>query len=284
MPVYLRLVILPVIVWCTLAVSAHSATPGVLVTMKPVHSLVDGLLDGIAEPQLLIDGYQSPHTFQLRPSDVNKIRQADIIIWIGPGMETALQRIINNQTSKLIIRLAEEEHPHTHLHGDQHRWLDPVMALHDARHISQLLRHHLPAHADTIEQNLAHLSNRLKRLDRDIRARFSGPQTVSALLYHDAWSRFLRRYQLRTHGVINPNAQTQPGTRHLYEIGKIIREQQTRCLLVEPQFRPDYIESLQKEHQLRNVVLDPLASELPAGPDAYFVMMRHIADAFVQCL
>ncbi len=293
----LRPAILILAAWLTPIMPAHTAAaPDVLVTIKPLHSLVSGLLDGITQPQLLIEGYQSPHTFQLRPGDADKIDQADIIIWIGPAIETPLRRIIGGQTDKLVIQLIEggghgDEHGHGHhghghgdLHEDPHRWLDPVKILEDIRDISRILARHLPDHADAIQQNLQQLSSRLQQLDRDIQARLPGPQTISGLLYHDAWGHFLERYQLETHGIINPHVQTSPGARHLHDIDKTIRERQTRCLLVEPQFRLPRIESLKKKYQLQSVELDPLGADLPAGADTYFIMMNRVADAFAKCL
>lgn len=285
-PAILSPIILSITLWLAPTIPAHSAAPEVLVTMKPLHSLVSGLLQDITEPRLLIDGYQSPHTFQLRPGDLHKIDRADIIIWIGPGMETSMQRIIDKQTDKIVIQLAADDHhqhAHDHLHEDPHRWLDPHTALHDMQRIGRLLSRHLPAHADTMEQNLTHLTQRLQRLDEHIRTRFAEPQTIPALLYHDAWRHFLRRYRLQTHGIINPHAHTRPGARHLHAIAQTINRRQTRCLMAEPQFRSRQVASLQARHKLQIITLDPLGADLPATADAYFTLMQRIAAAFAEC-
>jgi len=279
-----RLLILLLAIFST---AAHTGdAPRVLVTIKPVHSLVSQLLQGIGKPELLLDGYQSPHTFQLRPSDARKLTRADVIIWVGPTLETNLQKTLRQANGKVVIQLTHTEqrdHGTDHLHIDPHRWLDPVLAQADVTRIAESLHKLYPAHADRIRANSRQLVKKLQALDDEIRQHFSGQTAISAVLYHDAWHYFQRHYGITTHGIINPDAHKQPGARHLYNISQTIEDRHTQCLLVEPQFKPKYLGALQSKHKLRIVTLDPLAAELPAGPGSYFQMMRDITKAFSQC-
>jgi len=276
-----------VLLLAVFSAAAHAGdTPRVLVTIKPVHSLVSQLLQGVSKPALLLDGYQSPHTFQLRPSDARKLTRADVIIWVGPTLESNLQKTLRQAEDKSIIQLTrseQDQHAADYLHTDPHRWLDPVLAQADVTRITESFNRLYPDHAQQITANSQQLINNLRLLDNEIRQTFSDKAEISAILYHDAWHYFQARYGITTHGIINPTAHGQPGARHLFEISKAIEKQQTRCLLVEPQFKPRYLKTLQGKHKLRIVTLDPLAAELPAGPDTYFQMMRDIRDAFAQC-
>jgi zinc transport system substrate-binding protein len=270
-----------------ICITAHAGeTPRVLVTIKPLHSIVSQLLNGISEPELLLQGYQSPHTFQLRPSDARKLNDSDVIIWVGPTMETGLLKTLRRMTRQTVIQLNEAHHGHAadDLHADPHRWLDPHLTGQDAGHIARLFAERYPDHARQIDINYQQLAGKLRQLDQDIAKALPAGSMVSALLYHDAWKYFQDRYGITTHGIINPSAHGQPGARHLYEIGQVIEQQHTQCLLVEPQFKPRYLKSLQEKYDLRLVTLDPLAAELPAGPDNYFQMMKNITSAFAQCL
>lgn len=71
---------------------AAGGGPAVVVTLKPVHSLVAGVMAGVGEPRLLIAGAASPHAYSLRPSDARALSEADLVFWVGPGMETFLAR------------------------------------------------------------------------------------------------------------------------------------------------------------------------------------------------
>ena len=62
----------------------------VVATIKPIHSLASYLMDGIGKPDLIVDGYASPHGFALKPSHAKMIQNADIIFWVGEDIENFL--------------------------------------------------------------------------------------------------------------------------------------------------------------------------------------------------
>src|SRR3954469_1622825 len=75
--------------------TALAADPIKVVTsIKPVHSLVAGVMQGVAEPALLVKGAASPHTFNLRPSDSRPLTQPHLVFWGGEDRETCRTRPI----------------------------------------------------------------------------------------------------------------------------------------------------------------------------------------------
>jgi zinc transport system substrate-binding protein len=66
------------------------AAPAVVASIKPIHSLVAAVMEGVGEPTLLVKGAASPHTYSLRPSDAGALESADIVFWTGHGMELFL--------------------------------------------------------------------------------------------------------------------------------------------------------------------------------------------------
>ena len=68
------------------------AAPRVAVSIKPVHSLVAGVMEGVGAPTLLVKGAASPHTYSLRPSDVRAIRSAELVFWVGDEVEPFLAK------------------------------------------------------------------------------------------------------------------------------------------------------------------------------------------------
>ncbi len=69
-----------------------SAAPKVVVSIKPLHSLVSGVMKGVGEPHLLIKGAASPHTFSLKPSDARELERARVIFWVGELLAPSLER------------------------------------------------------------------------------------------------------------------------------------------------------------------------------------------------
>ena len=71
--------------------SFANAETKVVVSIKPVHSLVSYVMDGVGKPSLLVDGSASPHTFQLKPSHATMLQEADLVFWIGEDLESFLK-------------------------------------------------------------------------------------------------------------------------------------------------------------------------------------------------
>ncbi|MGY9017828.1 MAG: metal ABC transporter solute-binding protein, Zn/Mn family, partial [Alphaproteobacteria bacterium] len=82
--------------------SSLNAEVKVVTTIKPIHSLVAGVMDGLGSPSLIVDGSNSPHNFSLKPSHAKMIEDAEIIFWVGEDLETfmikPLESIANNAT------------------------------------------------------------------------------------------------------------------------------------------------------------------------------------------
>lgn len=75
-----------------LSASAATAAPEVVVSIKPIHSLVASIMKGVGEPKLIVEGAASPHTFTMKPSNARAVEGADMVFWMGPGMEAFLKK------------------------------------------------------------------------------------------------------------------------------------------------------------------------------------------------
>ena len=108
----------------------------VVASIKPIHSLVSYVMDGVGTPSILVDGSSSPHTFQLKPSHALMLQDADIVFWIGEDLEsfleTPLESIATNAKTITLMELDDiellkfrekhifEEHAGHDDHGDEH--------------------------------------------------------------------------------------------------------------------------------------------------------------------
>ena len=72
--------------------SASKADIKVVTSIKPIHSLVSYVMDGVGTPDLIVDGYNSPHGFSLKPSHAKMLQEADIVIYVGEGIEEFLEK------------------------------------------------------------------------------------------------------------------------------------------------------------------------------------------------
>ncbi|TRL31425.1 zinc ABC transporter substrate-binding protein ZnuA [Rhizobium straminoryzae] len=84
------------------ATAAHAA-PDVVVSIKPIHSLVASVMQGVAEPTLIVDGAASPHTYSMKPSNAKAVADADIVFWVGPTMEAFLDKPLDALGGKAMV-------------------------------------------------------------------------------------------------------------------------------------------------------------------------------------
>ena len=72
----------------------------VVTSIKPIHSLADYLMDGVSKPDLIVDGYASPHGFAMKPSHAKMLQEADLIFWVGEGLENFLEKPLDSIAKK----------------------------------------------------------------------------------------------------------------------------------------------------------------------------------------
>mgnify|MGYP001242912603 CR=1 FL=1 len=72
----------------------------VVASIKPIHSLASYLMDGVGKPDLIVDGYASPHGFALKPSHAKMLQDADLIFWVGEDLENFLEKPLKSIAKK----------------------------------------------------------------------------------------------------------------------------------------------------------------------------------------
>ncbi|MCY4050534.1 MAG: zinc ABC transporter substrate-binding protein [Gammaproteobacteria bacterium] len=86
---------------------AHES-PNIVVSIKPLHSLVASVMGDKGNPQLLLESNASPHTYQMRPSQAKALQDADLVIWVGKYMENFLARAVENISTDATVLTLEE--------------------------------------------------------------------------------------------------------------------------------------------------------------------------------
>ncbi|WP_163272483.1 zinc ABC transporter substrate-binding protein ZnuA [Chelativorans alearense] len=103
-----RLLLLASALATVLAAAHANAADGVVASVKPVHSLVAAVMQSIGEPQLLVKGAGSPHTYTMRPSEAGTLEDAKVVFWVGPGLETFLEKPLESLAGDaMTVKLSE---------------------------------------------------------------------------------------------------------------------------------------------------------------------------------
>lgn len=294
----------------------HAAsTLRVVASIAPVHSLAAGVMRGVGTPKLIVRGYGSPHTYQMRPSDAATLQAADVVFWVGEPLETFLQKPLRTLPAEarvvalmvetpglelLPIRAATsrdtpEGHdvspnsaPDHEIHSsatvDPHIWLDPRNARKLVAQIARELSALDPDNGNRYRANAAALDGNLDELDRELDHQLTPVRDIPFVVFHDAFQYFEHRYDLRALGAVETSPERLPGARRLQELRRQIVKHGARCIFHEPQFEPPLIKVIAQGTGARLAILDPLGVQLQPGPEAYLEMMRANVRALVDCL
>ena len=288
-------------------------TPKVVASIKPIHSLVAGVMGEAGKPRLLLRGAASPHTYQMRPSDARALADADLVVWVGEEMETFLHRAIENLGSRArVVTLEEvpgmrllrnreggiwedhdheephvdkhEGHGHEHDEFDMHVWLDPGNARRIVDVVAEALVILDPARSATWRANAAAMHKRIAALDSSLEARLAPLRGRAFVVFHDAYQYFERAYGLEGKGAVAVDPARAPSAKRLVELRAALAEHKVRCVFTEPQFKPDLVRTVIEGSNVRSAVLDPIGADRTPGPHAWIEIMRGLGDAMAGCL
>lgn len=291
--------------------AAALAAPQVVVSIKPIHALVASIMKGIAEPELILKGAGSPHTYQMKPADAELLQNADLVFWVGPELEKFLEKPIESLSSDAkVVELedapgltllpmreggafephddgdeghAEEGHDHDGEH-DAHIWLNTGNAKVLAKAIAAALSNADPANAPRYAANLTALDTNLDALSAEIKTTVAPVKDKPIVVFHDAYQYFEKEFGIRVAGSITVSPETLPGAARISEIHEKLKTLGTSCVFAEPQFEPKLVNVVLEGTQARSGTLDPEAATLPEGPDLYFELMRGLAHSIRTCL
>ncbi|KQV34827.1 MULTISPECIES: zinc ABC transporter substrate-binding protein [unclassified Rhizobium] len=291
---------------------AHAEAPKVVVSIKPIHSLVASIMQGVGEPSLIVEGAASPHTYSMKPSNAAALQDADIVFWIGHGLEAFLEKPLESLggdakvvelddapgLTKLKFREggafephddgdeASEQHADHHDEGefDMHLWLDPMIAKAMAAEIEATLEKADPGNVARYRSNLESLKARLDTLDTSLAAKIAPIKDKPFIVFHDAYQYFEHRYGVKVAGSITVSPETLPGAERLSQIHEKIKTLGATCVFSEPQFEPKLVNVVLEGTTAKSGTLDPEAATLEAGPDLYFKLMDGIGASLTDCL
>lgn len=281
-----------------MAHTAASADIRVVVSIAPIHSLVAGVMEGVGAPRLLVRGGASPHSFAMRPSDSRAMNEADLIIWVGEGLESFLPKVLASlspgaKITELMenprIRLLDGRKPgvwddHEHSGKDPHIWLSPENAKAIARISADALIKRDPDNAKTYAANVARVAEGIDQAARTIGAQIAPLADEPFVMFHDSFRYFEEAFDLKPLGALTVNPERMPGARRLARLRHEMARRKVKCVFREPQFSPKTVAMVAEGSGAQIGVIDPLGADLPPGPALFLELMHNNAHAITACL
>lgn len=287
----------------TMLCGAASAELKVVATLSTFANLVETIggehvdVDHVAPPQF------NPHFIDPRPSDVLRVKKADVFVHSGLDLEAWREPLLNAAGNPRAIRggtgeinlaegvrLLNAPQPGVtraagdiHLFGNPHFWLGPENGVVMARTIARRLSEIDPAHAADYETNLAAFESKLRSKMDEWRSTLAPHAGKELVAYHDQWPYFADFAELRIEQFLEPKPGIPPGPKHLAFIESYIQTQDVQGIVYASVFPSKPAEVLSKKTGVPVIPLAQGVGEVDAATD-YIALIQYNVDQLTGAL
>lgn len=266
--------------------AAPAPTYQLLASIRPMGLLAQELTAGLpVQVDTLLPAGATPHDFALTPGDLNRLRKADRVIWLGPAGEPYLQKLLRDQARTLaweslpdLLRLParaalhdhdhkhEHKHDHDHKQGstDPHIWWSVPNAVLLLRALEQQLAADRPDWQPRLQQQRQQTEQRLLAQLVAQRGQYA-MGFKPFLLAHDAFAYLEEDLGLASDAAILLEPEVKPGVRHLLELKKRVRDQNIGCVLTGALVPASLIDKIDTDPPLLRQPIDELGWDYPGN-------------------
>jgi zinc transport system substrate-binding protein len=209
-----------------------------------------------------------PHDLELSARDVQRIQEADLVLYLGGGFQPAVQEAALGSGNPVDLLDGLD----LRAGGDPHVWLDPLRYAEVAVRIGRLL---------AAEEAAGAFAARLEELDRDLREGLADCERRTIVTSHEAFGYLAERYGLEQVAVTGLEPEAEPAPRDLERVIAAVRDTGATTVFVETLASPELAETVAREAGATVATLDPLEgldeTALAAGEDYFSVMRDNLA-------
>jgi len=275
----------------------YAKPANVLVSIKPLHSLISHITDGINQTELLLQQQQSPHNFQLRPSQKRLLNQADIFFYSSDNIESFVPPLKSTNAKLQFVQLSRiadiqalptrsfhSHEPHKSQNTlDGHIWLSIENAKIIAEYVTETLSKNSPENATHYHQNLYKLLLKLQALKHTNLQLLKQYRETPFMVYHDAFQYFELENHLSKAHFITTSPEHSPGIKRVKALRDLISAENIQCIFYEPPNIPSLLKTLTENKSVKLAALDPVGLQIPMGKAHYSQLMRQTATTLEAC-
>jgi zinc transport system substrate-binding protein len=218
-----------------------------------------------------------PHDIELTPRDVEEVRNADLVLYLGKGFQPALEKAVESRSGPSLDLLAGQDlasapKGEEELAVDPHVWLDPPRFARMVMSIGSELHR---------EDAAARLADRLHRLDDELRTGLRSCRRNEIVTSHAAFGYLAQRYGLQQVPLTGVSPEAEPSPRDLQALIDEVKKSGATTVFFETLVSPRLAQTVAREAGARTAVLDPIEGltkdEVAAGGDYLSVMHANLA-------
>ncbi|MCK4675745.1 MAG: zinc ABC transporter substrate-binding protein, partial [Gammaproteobacteria bacterium] len=270
---------------------AESDPSRIVVSIKPIHSIVTGLMKDIGTPELLIKGSQTPYDFTVTATELRQLKTAKLVIWVGAELEKNLEPVIAQLPSSTTVVellantrlkiLPSRSDPSLR---DPFFWMDDRNIIILVDDLTELLIQIDPARSHIYTRNRLEMLVPLRRIDKEYEYGYRGLKAGMGVTYFDTLQYFEQAYALNILDRVTGTPWDRETAVNILKVRDHIQKNEAACLFIDESMQAENLELIVKDQQINIGKLDVLGKNFSAGADLYLKLMQYNTDIIKQCL
>lgn len=274
----------------------------ILTSFYPMYILTLNIAQGIEGVEVVnMAGQQTGclHDYQLQNRDMKNLETADAFIVNGAGMESFLDKVLQQLPDLPIVTASEgieliaagEEHGHQH--GDEeheheeeanpHVWVSITNCIQQVETVTEALMELDPAHSSQYRENGTAYIAKLSSLRSEMHRELDGLPNREIVTFHEAFPYFAEEFDLHIVEVVNREPDSQPSARELADTIRLIRDTGVTAVFAEPQYSESAARIISDESGATLYFLDPVVTG-EDDADSYLNAMKHNLEVLKTAL
>lgn len=256
-------------------------------TFYPVYDLTKRIVGDKMTVEMIVEGNQEAHDFELQPQQMAKIQNGDLIVYNGAGMETFIDdlkaKVKNedkflNLSQGLTLLTTGDGVNDNKLSTNPHTWLSIKNAIMQLGTIYQKVVELDSTNKSYYEENFKKALVDFRNLDETFEKEMSKIPVDKRyfVISHAAFNYLAHDYQLKQVAVTGISPDEEPSAQQLKRIADFVKEHQITTIFFEGKATPKVAETLAKNTQTKTSTLYTMESLTPEEmAKGYLELMRH---------
>ena len=263
----------------------------IVTSISILADLIENVVGDKGHVVYIVPRTDNPEDHEILPSELQKIINADVFFINGWGLESSMERVLDNVENTPIISLTEGITPIPLVDSDApdpHAWLDASLVIIYIMNIRDTLIALDPDNEQTFMENAEAYIKQLKILDDWIREQVSliPEENRIIVISENALKYYGAAYGFQTEGIWELNSLEEGTPQQISRIVNLVRENNLPAIFVETTVNRRYMQIIANETGV------PIAGEIftdalghqGSDADTYIGYMKHNTELFVKGL
>ena len=260
----------------------------VVTSFYPMYVFTENIVDGLGDIEL--KNLTQPqtgclHDYQMKPSDMSALEEADLFIVNGAGMESFIDKVKKAYPKLKIVEASNNIQLLKDKNGEMnpHVWVGVSNAIEEVKNITDALISAKPENKDEFLKNETAYLSRLEELKVKMHkalAKYKGNKIVT---FHEAFPYFAEEFDLIIASVIEREPGSEPSASELAQTIDIVNASGLKALFSEPQYSSRTADVISRETGAKIYTLDPFVTgTVGTGKDAYEKTMEENLKVLIE--